>query len=435
MSRFTHTRGTRVDLPGSGRCGFTLVEMMAVMAIIALLGGIVLSVVQFGLSVAKEARTKSLIRKLDNQLRIRWESYRDRRPPVDIFAAAQAFNESTGGDRYRPQGIRIEALLELQRLELPDRWEDIIRPPRILAADQYVGNPNAFDDLNTDVQISNYESNNYSGPTDAFRPAASVSYWQIVREKLLNEPSWNWRRDNHQGAECLFLIMTVGLGAEGISATDLAEGSYGDVDNDGFFEFHDGWGNPIAFIRWPAGFVSDLQPIQVFDDGSGTLHGVRILKPTGSRVIGLQDLRTMSSIIDPGGMSLFPDDPGVAPARGFSLYPLIYSAGPDGVTVGRIDHFWKAENGLITHIVQGDASEDPSRGNINQYAEFFIVDWWVNDPYNRWNGQPRVTIKTPSGQKVQMFKQIGSPEFPHDGVPDQPPAHLDNIHNHELSVR
>ena len=26
-------------------------------------------------------------------------------------------------------------------------------------------------------------------------------------------------------------------------------------------EFIDGWGNPIRFLRWPAGFVSDLQPL------------------------------------------------------------------------------------------------------------------------------------------------------------------------------
>jgi hypothetical protein len=39
----------------------------------------------------------------------------------------------------------------------------------------------------------------------------------------------------------------------------------GDVDGDGHPEFVDGWGRPISFIRWPAGFSSVLQSISAND--------------------------------------------------------------------------------------------------------------------------------------------------------------------------
>jgi hypothetical protein len=34
----------------------------------------------------------------------------------------------------------------------------------------------------------------------------------------------------------------------------------GDIDSDGAPEFRDGWGRPIGFIRWPAGYSSIVQP-------------------------------------------------------------------------------------------------------------------------------------------------------------------------------
>ena len=47
---------------------------------------------------------------------------------------------------------------------------------------------------------------------------------------------------------------------------DLYEVAYSDTDvadrdGDGMPEFNDAWGTPIHFIRWPAGFVSDAQPL------------------------------------------------------------------------------------------------------------------------------------------------------------------------------
>jgi hypothetical protein len=77
----------------------------------------------------------------------------------------------------------------------------------------------------------------------------------------------------------------------------------GDKDDDGAKEFHDGWGNPIAFIRWAPGFSSDpggprsYSPVQIADP---------VRKP------------------DPCDVATPRNDPSA-----FELIPLIYSPGPD----------------------------------------------------------------------------------------------------------
>src|SRR5437016_758109 len=56
-------------------------------------------------------------------------------------------------------------------------------------------------------------------------------------------------------------IANVTLGNELSGRQLFSEGDIGDVDNNGFPEFIDGWGRPINFVRWPAGFNSELQPV------------------------------------------------------------------------------------------------------------------------------------------------------------------------------
>jgi hypothetical protein len=44
------------------------------------------------------------------------------------------------------------------------------------------------------------------------------------------------------------------LGTNGLDF--LREDEIGDLDGDGMPEILDAWGRPIAFLRWPAGFVA-----------------------------------------------------------------------------------------------------------------------------------------------------------------------------------
>ena len=56
----------------------------------------------------------------------------------------------------------------------------------------------------------------------------------------------------YAGAECLYMIITQsGMFPDFLS--NVPPKFVGDIDNDGAFEFWDGWGRPITFMRWAPG--------------------------------------------------------------------------------------------------------------------------------------------------------------------------------------
>jgi hypothetical protein len=65
----------------------------------------------------------------------------------------------------------------------------------------------------------------------------------------------------YQGAEMLYLIVMASQ-ADDLDARDAIKAdSIGDVDEDGMPEFVDGWRQPICFLRWAPGFISDLHVV------------------------------------------------------------------------------------------------------------------------------------------------------------------------------
>src|SRR5438046_3713851 len=68
-----------------------------------------------------------------------------------------------------------------------------------------------------------------------------------------------WTEQN-QGSECLYLILSTMRDGDK-SALDYFDATeIGDTDNDGMKEILDGWGTPIEFIRWPAGYAENVGP-------------------------------------------------------------------------------------------------------------------------------------------------------------------------------
>ena len=201
---------------GSG--GFTLVELLITISIIGLLAGITLGALQAARQTAREAKTKSMIAKLDQVIRERYESYLTRRVPI----------RTRGLPPEDAAKWRLHALRDLMRMEMPERWPDVLDPPV------------PFSDWSTPLP-----------PRTIDRPALWYRYKQLVdaakaefSDSLVGE---------FAPAECLYMIVACGTpGAmEHFGPNDI-----GDADGDGLPEFHDGWGRPIMFLRWAPGFSS-----------------------------------------------------------------------------------------------------------------------------------------------------------------------------------
>jgi prepilin-type N-terminal cleavage/methylation domain-containing protein len=238
--------------------GFTLVELLVTLTILGILASVTVFAMAAASETAKAAKTRSLIAKLDALLMDRWQSYQSRRVPLLGNTLGMKANQVTK--------LRLAGLRELMLIELPDRWEDV----------------------------------NYT-PQTIHRTALAAAYKRRF-DNNINPISGSPENPTprYQGAECLYLIISMATG-DGEAMEQFTEKSIGDVDQDGALEFVDAWGNPVRFLRWPAGFVSDLQPLA---------------EPALAR--------------DPEG-DHDPFDPFLRDPKAYRLVPLVYSAGSDEV--------------------------------------------------------------------------------------------------------
>jgi len=211
-----------------------LIELLVTILILGMLAAIVLTAFSRARETARAQKTRALVAKLDALIKGKWEAYKTRRVPVKIPPGAEPRDAAR---------MRLDALHDLMRMELPDRWTDVVDNPVAPFRDPPYMDPTII---------------NRIGPPIA-RPAVSQGYLRrynaIVGGMSGALPA---AIAENQGAECLYLIVTSSVADESDGRDLFKAANVADTDNDGFPEFVDGWGRPIKFLRWPAGFLSDL---------------------------------------------------------------------------------------------------------------------------------------------------------------------------------
>jgi len=311
--RFNSLSGVAVRRASSRPArGFTLVELLVVISLVAILAGMVLGALYTSQEAARGRRTEALIRKLHDQMAIRWESYQTRRLPIDPSIAIPGATIPTSIssnfiDPMNPDAaelIAAQSLLarrELMQMELPDHYEDFVSFTPVFLKE-------------IDPSTGNYTAT-------PIKPSSARSYSLRLERLVGTRPEYTNTTDvfnevvkQHQSAECLYLIMTSGLGSDGGAV--FSERDTGDTDGDGMPEFIDAWGNPIEWIRWPAGFISDMQPAVVDTSTSPpTVTRDPISNPNPFDSLRIDPLPGTFDYLEP---------------RGYALFPLIVSSGPDG---------------------------------------------------------------------------------------------------------
>ncbi len=273
--------------------GFTLIELLIVIAIIGVLSAMTLGVIAASADDAKKSRTKVQIRRINNLIMDLWESFETRPIPVRIPNFARGPKDAAR--------IRLAALRELMRLELPDRYTDITSGPIMVDVDLSGGGTFTLN-LQSNSLNAYYQSQLSGSQTPQF-----------------------------QGAECLYLILSGIQDEFGTGLDSFNDSEIGDVDDDGMLEILDGWGTPIEFLRWAPG-MSELA------SDFGFSSTTRLISPIQSGNASTDpdpfdplraDLR-----VDPNNSVINPDD------DTFRLVPLIYSAGSDrSYDIWRRDEF------------------------------------------------------------------------------------------------
>lgn len=259
--------------PAASRRSMTLVELLVTVAIIVVVAGMILFGMSTAQAAARAAKTRTLIGTIDRVVTSKWEQLYTRRVPVDTMWNSVQSRVNTPREAAR---VRLDAIRKLAETELPDRWGDI-----------------NWNDVPLD-----YRSGAFLAYYSAYATAAASSNAAAI--------------STYQGAECLYLIVTFGDSDSAIR-TKFSESDVGDVDGDGLNEFLDGWGKPIAFVRWPAGFF----------DNNAQPPGLVSTRQTGKALEDHDPFDLMN--LEQGA---------------YRLVPLIYSAGPDG----QYDVFVGSEN-------------------------------------------------------------------------------------------
>jgi len=244
---------------------FTLVELMVVIVILAILASLTFSGLAGARDRSKADKTRSTLRKLDEIITARYESYLTRRmpqasswPAVQLQSGGALIDAAPPFTSPSPYVIRIWGLRLLMALEMPDQWSDVPEP----------------------------------ASTKLPKCAVTAPVRRYAAMKQARRPSLAY-----QGAECL-AMMTIHGGFDPDAIEGFRPDELGDVDKDGFPEFLDGWGQPIGFIRWPVGW-----PFAVADASANP------------------------DPLDPMGRSALVEFPQPSWQRDYAVAPLLFSCG------------------------------------------------------------------------------------------------------------
>lgn len=237
------------------RSGFTLVELLVVFAIISILLGMTVFALAGASKAASRRRTRTQVAKIHESIAEKWESYETRSIPSGSSRTRQGRNR-----------LRLDALRELMKYEMPDRVSDLF-----------------------DVQTMKPRV-----PVSGIQVPSVAKYYM---SKALRSNGWT---PEHQGAECLYLILSRIEAGDGFALDAFPETEIGDTDGDGMFEILDAFRQPMQFVRWPAGYT---------------------------QVSAYQD--PLSTDPDKKGTDVF-DFTGIFDGTTYRIFPLIFSVGPDG---------------------------------------------------------------------------------------------------------
>lgn len=230
----------------TSRAGFTLLEVLIVVGIIATLTAMSVVVMSGIAEQANEEATVATIRKLDGLIEARIESFDRAFSQRGTFynkyvAATNALLQQKNIYGVRPEVVDVLAKKVAFRHNFPQRFEDILKlsfaPNGITAVTDFDG-----DVPLTSGRIVDADNN---GIPDIIDRTAVQTATQLGMTDVTGD-------DETIGAELLywFLNSSGGLSRE-IASDRFSASEVADTDNDGLLEFVDAWGNPLRFYRWP----------------------------------------------------------------------------------------------------------------------------------------------------------------------------------------
>ncbi len=292
---------------------FTLIELLLVMAVIAVLSSLALVVVAEAQADARRGATENRINQISNILELRMENLLVRRLPLrDIFD--YVINNPVANDNGDPaldaRDLRRRILLDILNVEMPRSWENISFQAGAFGGSGEATYPSSAFVSWVENEMDFISDDDGLSIVDVMAehpPAASTRFIQYDADGAidpnsslelypegLNHDGNNIEDRRRASSEYLYMILQ-GTEIDGLlGASSLGTSAFGDTDGDGFMEVLDSWGDPIGFqfaMYDPAeGLVLDaatgqpasLDVAYVLSDGSAiSVRHVRLLLVSG----------------------------------------------------------------------------------------------------------------------------------------------------------
>jgi prepilin-type N-terminal cleavage/methylation domain-containing protein len=281
------------------RQAMTLVELLVVCAIIGILAVLTLVVVNQVTTSAKVAKTRATIQKIDAAMQEIVESYEGKFSVIKR-RVARDFPGPDFTDEDR-QEIAAHLIRDLMRMEMPQNWGEVNAEP---------------------IEITRKDTKTGG------RESPLRIYYQKEYDRVTNNGGKSEEPLDKEAfrAALLFLVIQ-NLNPEALEAFHGSE--VADTNGDGLLEFVDAWGKPIQFLRWaPAFSDSDLQQNVLKKAGYTPTNRDANRSWWSIRGIDLQTAMEDASMEHPDLLDERVNR--VSDVVGWFLFPLIYSAGPDG---------------------------------------------------------------------------------------------------------
>ncbi|MDO5580800.1 MAG: type II secretion system protein [Planctomycetia bacterium] len=261
------------------RSGFTLVELLMVIVIIAMLGTMSITVSRMAVESAKRSRTEVTIAKLDSIITSMYEKYQYRKVDVSGY-----LNPDANPWNYPIKEVnkirgrwRIHLLRDIIRMDMPCCLAEVSDPVRP-----------KYDDVN----VLQRDTARATTPLCLLYKRAMVLGGYLNADFTIRTNGTP--RNDILNAELLYLIVSNG---DPNARSMFSDREIGDTNGNGLFEFLDGWGTPIHWARWAPKF-------------------------------GVRENEFVFGATDRQGVGADPLDP-LSLENGIMLVPVIYSYGPD----------------------------------------------------------------------------------------------------------
>jgi prepilin-type N-terminal cleavage/methylation domain-containing protein len=259
-----------------GRGGFTLVEILVVILIIAIMGTLITAVIGNALNSARSSATRATITKVHQLLEERRLAISRRNLRSEVKLIRQRFHGLQNVDL-----ARIVSKKEVLKVQIPQNLQDLYGPDRLphTADDSPVlaklvaltpqgedTNKNGVLDQGEDLNGNNVLDSTFLAVPPRFPQRHYDGNEDVNGNGILD----NGEDSNGNGildlpatgsSELLYVALTMGteLGSEG-GAIDFTSSEAVDTDQDGLMELVDGWGHPLRFYRWPTRLLQPFIP-------------------------------------------------------------------------------------------------------------------------------------------------------------------------------